>query len=185
MNRIFSEAEVTIADTQARHVCEGFLHPRRVSEKSLCFELPFRCQNGDMGTIHLVSPPGQFEDEPLDPRGWAMQERLLSRRVLEFGTRQARFVCKEDLTGHCDGWSPHAEYGSGRHNRPAPRIKTNIADTAVIDKLTLNGLLADWRDLVQSYTHRRFSFPSDRVLTISALAERYSRGIHGQYLADL
>jgi hypothetical protein len=185
MNRIFSEAEVTIATARASHVYEGFLHPRRVSERSLNFELPFRCQNGDMGTIHLVSPPGQSKDEPLDTRGWAMQERLLSRRVLEFGTRQTRFVCKEDLTGHCDGWSPHEEYGCARHDRPVPRIKANIADATAVDILSLKRLLGDWRALVKSYTSRRLSFPSDRVLAISALAERYSRGIHGQYLAGL
>jgi len=184
MNRIFSEAEVTIAAARARHVYEGFLHPRRLSE-SLKFELPFRCQDGEMGTIHLVSPPGLFEAEPLDTRGWAMQEGLLSRRVLEFGTRQTRFVCKEDLTGHCDGWSLHSEFADGRYDRPVPRIKDNRADATVFDIVALNGLLKDWRSLVWRYTRRQLSFPSDRVLAISALAERYSREIRSQYLACL
>jgi hypothetical protein len=66
-----------------------------------------------------------------------------------------------------------------------PRIKANIADATAVDILPLKRLLWDWRALVGSYTSRRLSFPSDRVLAISALAERYSRGIHGQYLAGL
>ena len=50
MDRIFSEAEITIAAARASHVYEGFLHPRRIPNRSLNFELQFRCQNGNVGT---------------------------------------------------------------------------------------------------------------------------------------
>ena len=182
MNRIYSEAEVSIIASRASHVYEGFLHPRIASE-SLSSELPFRCKNGNMGTVQLVSAPGQFENEPLDTRGWTMQERLLSRRVLEFGTRQTRFACKADLTGHCDGWTPHQEYGTGRYDKLAPEI--NMPGATVFDSSTLHRLIRDWHSLVFHYTHRHLSVPSDRAVAISGLAEKYSRGIHGQYLAGL
>ena len=110
-----------------------------------------------------------------------MQERLLARRVLEFGTRQTRFVCDGDLTWRCDGWSRHPEFGAGRHNRLLPEMI--VPDATVVGSSTLHSLLDDWRLLVFHYTRRQLSVSSDRVLAISGLAERYSRRIHSQYLA--
>lgn len=47
--------------------------------------------------------------EPLDRRGWALQERVLSRRIVEFGWWQTPWICHESLNGRLkyfpsDGW---------------------------------------------------------------------------------
>jgi hypothetical protein len=93
MNRIFSEAEVTIAAARASHVYEGFLHPR-VSERGLTFELPFRCQNGDIGTIHLVSPPGQVTNLRRASRysrmGYARTTVIATRSRVRYKTNSFR-----------------------------------------------------------------------------------------------
>jgi hypothetical protein len=87
MPSIYSNATVTIAASRAKSTTDGFLHKRLSPEAIL--ELPCLYPGREMGPINLFPDPlGEEEEEPLDKRGWALQERLLSTRVLEYGTRQ-------------------------------------------------------------------------------------------------
>lgn len=98
MPNIYSQAHITIVVSCAENVQEGFLQDRVIAEKiEKIFKVPFRCDDGEIGDVFLVEPRRIFLEEPLDVRGWAMQERLLARRVLEFGTRQTRWMCKGDI----------------------------------------------------------------------------------------
>ena len=79
MPQIYGKAAVAIAASRAENVQEGFLHDRIVTENvDKVFEMPFRCPNRQMGTILLVEARRLYLEEPLDTRGWEMQERLLS-----------------------------------------------------------------------------------------------------------
>ena len=178
MSAIYSDADITIVASRASSVQDGFLHNRRF-ETPVAFRLSFRSSGGRLGTIQLVEPEWsscENDLEPLDSRAWAMQERLLARRALEFGTRQTRFFCQEHIDGHCDGWTPHAETSGGRADR-LPAIDK--------DGDSLEDLLMAWDRMVVSYTHRSLTNQEDKILAISGLAERFSTWIPGQYLAGL
>ncbi len=178
MSAIYSDADITIVASRASSVQEGFLHRRRF-KTPVAFRLPFRSKRGQLGTIQLVMPQtGRWNAnlEPLDTRAWAMQERLLARRALEFGTRQTRFFCQEYIDGQCDGWTPYAEYSLGRA-KSLPHV----------DKLghVSEHPLTTWDHMVSSYTHRSLTNQEDRIFAISGLAEAFSKWISGQYLAGL
>jgi hypothetical protein len=52
--------------------------------------------------------------EPLSKRGWALQERLLSSRVIEYGSLQTRWVCMHEDGTQTDGLRLGVENESGR-----------------------------------------------------------------------
>ena len=116
MPRIYGQATLTIAAARAKDAQSGFLENRVATEDpKVVFQMPFRCDDGEVGSVILLHAEKQFDSEPLDMRARAMQERLLLPRVLEFGTRQTRWICPRKTEGYSDGWTPHPENGEARH----------------------------------------------------------------------
>jgi len=110
MADIYEQAHVTIAASRARTAHEGFLHPRDIARNlSDGFQLPFRCKNGQLGSVILVNlpAPGVGWTEPIDERAWTLEESLLSVRMLEYGTHQLRWKCHtiRDGPDYVDGWT--------------------------------------------------------------------------------
>lgn len=188
MARVYSQAHVVIVASRAEDAHDGFLHRRDVLEgQKMAFELPFRCRNGDIGSAFLLDPHGA--PEPLDGRAWALQERLLARRTLDFGSRQTRFACRRNQKGHRDGWTPLAEFSLGRANALPPEIVQRHSNHKIFTPTSpldlLSRMISTWRDMVYHYTERSLSIKTDRILAICAIAERYSTAIPGPYLAGL
>jgi hypothetical protein len=182
MGRIYSQAEVTIVASRPKTAQEGFLHPRIISEQP-AFILPFRCANGNIGSVRMFQAYGHNGPEPLDVRGWAMQESLLARRILEFGTRQTRFTCRDDIVGYGDGWMPHPEFHIGRHDK-LPEQHHLLGNEAA-QRPSMLSVVEDWHWLIWRYTTRQLTVESDRILAISSVAEIYASSIPEHYLAGV
>jgi hypothetical protein len=190
MPNIYRNSTVTIAASRASSVVEGFLGDRTATNfPDQVFELPYQCQNGQLGSITLIRT--HIEPEPLDVRGWTLQERLLSPRTLEFGTRQLRWICQKSNQGISDGWRQAAEHNETR--------KDNLDDIEVLQAQfdTLQGIqhkmqgrelgkaMENWYRLVRVYTSRSLTVPTDRILAISGIAERYGQAFGDQYCAGI
>ncbi|KAH0565008.1 hypothetical protein GP486_001606 [Trichoglossum hirsutum] len=120
-----------------------------------------------------------------------MQERLLSPRTIEFGTRQLRFICQHNPRGITDGWRLKSEENKYRQD--------NLDDVAVLqaDFDALQGTqrqmpiigfeegMHNWMKLVEVFTHRFVTMSRDRILAISGIAERYGRVFGDQYCAGI
>ena len=52
-------------------------------------------------------------------------------------------------------------------------------------KIGLKALKCDWHDVVIDYTHRRLSFPDDKLTAMAALASKFRQLGAGEYLAGL
>jgi hypothetical protein len=63
--------------------------------------------DGYLGFVVLFVPTRDKDIEPLGHRAWALQERVLALRILEFGTHQLRWICAGVETGErsVDGWT--------------------------------------------------------------------------------
>ena len=191
MPNIYRNSTFTIAASRAAHVQDGFLGERSATELSeAAFQLPYQCQRpAARGSITLVRT--LVRPEPLDLRGWALQERLLSPRTMEFGTHQLRFMCQHNPRGITDGWRLNPEGSESRQD--------NLVDLAVL-QADFDSLQGDWHrvqgtpfeepmdnwyKLVEVYTCRHLTLPIDRVLAISGIAERYGRVFGDQYCAGI
>jgi hypothetical protein len=185
MPNIYGQAFITIVVSCAEGVQEGFLQDRILTEYTdNIFRVPFRCDDGQIGSVSLVEPHRLYEQEPLDARGWAMQERLLARRVLEFGSRQTRWMCKNDCNGSCDGWTPYVERSPQRHNH-LPKTIMLSGGRVSKSRSNLDRLYSDWKTLLTCFTFRQLTIESDRILAIAGLAEKYSAFFPGRYLAGI
>ena len=84
MGSIYHGAALIISASSSSTVSEGFLHPRF---EPISIQLPFSLSKDLTGTIGLVVYPwGDIEVEPLQQRGWALQEHVLARRLVMFCT---------------------------------------------------------------------------------------------------
>jgi hypothetical protein len=191
MPHIYRNSTLTVAASRAAHVQAGFLGERTATDfPGAAFKLPFQWKPPvGLGSITLVK--AAIHPEPLDLRAWAMQERLLSPRTVEFGTRQLRFICQNNPRGVTDGWRLKPEENEYRRD--------NLEDIAVLraDFDALQGTqpgipiidfeegMDNWMRLVEVFTHRLLTIPADRILAISGIAERYGRVFGDQYCAGI
>ena len=96
MADIYSGAYVTISAASSSSAHEGFLRDRNPS-KNRRHVVPIKtlCPDGKAGWVYIYRPEVyQPKEEPLNTRGWTLQEHLLSPRLLIYGSWQLRWVCK-------------------------------------------------------------------------------------------
>ncbi len=84
MPEVYELAWVTISASSAWGCSDGFLTDRTTIDKYTC-AVQYRCRNGRLGSVLLV-PQDSPRADPLDSRAWALQERLLSPRLIEFAS---------------------------------------------------------------------------------------------------
>jgi hypothetical protein len=191
MPLIYSQATVTIAASNAKSVHEGFLRDMSLYPR---FELPYRCRNGEEGSITLLPGIIRFGElrEPLESRGWAFQERLLSPRILDYRTYHTEWICQENkedrkLTDGIYDFNMHP-YASDDFSIFSEAILEK-GDTPSSDCLSSTvgkhntNIFQLWYRLVEIYTFRDLTISSDRILAISAIADRFQPLLNDEYCA--
>ncbi|KAK7185327.1 hypothetical protein PSPO01_08443 [Paraphaeosphaeria sporulosa] len=127
--------------------------------------------------------PGHWASDrlPLLKRGWVYQERLLSPRIVHFGSVDLIWECNERIHCHCGYYQP-----SGSRNPIGHPIKPQHAMCLVADGDIGHGLHARWVQLIEEYTALDLTFASDRVAAIAGVAKQFRRGLSNKaYLAGL
>lgn len=192
MDDIYESASITVVAARASSVGEGFLtrrQPAGASTPDKVFKMAYKRPDQEQSTVDnwVVFVPRDETNweasetkEPWESRAWTLQEDVLSRRQLRFGTKQTSWVC------HCsqkpyedfDGWfwadleyerrrrrfSTHPEIGSlGRILRQPDLVES-------VDEAR-----KDWYSLVENYSQRTLSFQEDRLPAISAVSRRMAR----------
>lgn len=108
----------------------------------------------------------------LAKRGWAFQERMLSRRILHFHRHQVYWACKNRVR---DEVSREGRVSSSVSERP-------IMDRAVInedDKLSL------WKRIVSLYTNCDLTFECDKLPALSGMAQQMQHIAPDEYIAGM
>ncbi len=91
-------------------------------------------------------------EQPLVERGWAFQEQLLSPRVLYFNEHELAWSCRRYPTGTCEC------HQGGLFRR-------GDMEGAHVD---------EWTEIVQRFTRRQLTFPSDRLPAMSGIAREFA-----------
>ncbi|ETS74032.1 hypothetical protein PFICI_13898 [Pestalotiopsis fici W106-1] len=105
-----------------------------------------------LGPALKISP---FITEPLEKRGWAFQESIMSRRLLRYGTSGMSWKCHS------------CEY---HENVTQPLQPSNIAYFAAGRKEMARQLHERWTRVVESYSATHVTYKSDRLPAIAGLA---------------
>jgi hypothetical protein len=186
MTDVYRNSYLTIAASRATNVREGFLHTRTATQYPQdVFKVAYQPRLlGRQGCLTLIRTT--IEPEPLDKRGWTLQERLLSPRTLEFGSRQLRFICQHNPRGLTDGWRLWPESNDVRQDN-LEHVAILQADDDSPQSLALSRTFLEtvetWYRLIEVYSHRSLTVPEDRILAISGIAMRYGRVLNDKYFA--
>ncbi|KAK1597106.1 heterokaryon incompatibility protein [Colletotrichum navitas] len=155
MAMIYKNAAVTIAAGTAEKAADGFLNMELTYLPKDKFDVPM--PGGGKGTVHLRAE-AHVPEHALDERGWALQEFLLSSRMLIFSEYELLWQCKEVELRGVSGTG--LEYLQPQENLPwsvfDEETESIFGDEDLEKRYT-------WRTIVEQYTLRQLGFKDDRL----------------------
>ena len=177
MGEVYWSAALTIIPAFSLGSDEGFL-----SETFENVTLPFQCfrqttSNGRQGSVYLIKKQPDTPRFPIETRGWTMQERLLSTRLLFFHPGRIDWVCRES---HLFAGSS-SSYSVNRIDESVTRGDRSI------NNIDVDRQIQRWYELSGAFSRRTLSDPVDRLPALAAVAKELRReflGI-GDYVAGL
>ena len=184
MAEVYRSAALTIVPAFSLGSDEGFL-----SETFENVTLPFQCfrdntSSGRQGSVYVIKKQRDAPNFPIETRGWTMQERLLSTRLLFFHPGRIDWVCQEShlFAGSSSSYSVNMidESVIRRSDRSFNRSNVNV-------KIDVNLQFQRWYTLSGAFSRRTLSDPLDRLPALAGIAKelrREFRGI-GDYVAGL
>ena len=183
MGTIYNSAYVTIAATRSPNPQSGFLSDK-VSEYfpkgglGGTFELPCRQGNRTAGTFFVTAEPKadpskHIEDAALNHRGWVLQERLLSRRVLHFAEDQVYWECRHHAIAQ--DRTVFKPQGNSNFLFPLPGL---IRRLYLLRDTTMPWAAADkefqqiWLTILEFYCSCQLTFDKDRLVALLGFADQ-------------
>ncbi|KAI0323847.1 hypothetical protein GY45DRAFT_1439434 [Cubamyces sp. BRFM 1775] len=130
----------------------------------------------ERGTRYYTQSDAKWENgEPLShtvSRGWCLQERLLSTRSLVFTTETLQLRC-HTKTQNVGGALHSGIVGVPR--LPNAAFHPYRPDARETDELQV--INERWWEIVEDYTRRKLSNPSDKLVALSGLAEMFAQAL--------
>ncbi|KAK0492956.1 heterokaryon incompatibility protein-domain-containing protein [Armillaria luteobubalina] len=190
IRHIFRNSYVTIIAACAHKVSDGFLHDRRRTVGKLNrgeSMLPFRCPDGDIGTMRLVMG-GSVDPipEPVNKRAWCLEERALSPRRLIYATHTLVYEC-QTIHNNMNGAPNFVQLYPTEDIPRLPNRISPLPPTIPNSNLSADSDIAQaWYNVVTMYTQRTLTRPRDRLNALAGIAEQYhSYWPYSKYFAGL
>ena len=115
---------------------------------------------------------------PLNSRGWVVQERWLSPRILHYGRHQILWECSE--LSACE------TYQGGLPEKLQDRQSGFKLDRAGHKSgPSDSGHYGSWARIVEVYSAAKLTKPRDKLIALSGIAQRMQNLLGDQYLAGL
>lgn len=193
MGKVYFNDIVTIAASAASDSSQGFLLPRE-DFNATAPQLVF-C--GPDGTRGLVSVRYRFPSatdigQPLDLRGCALQERLLSPRLLSYETRQLRWTCPTDT--YLEGEEIAKSMQSRDPMFPTSLISFSKAPSSISSSAAAAAAsrpynyetdpFYQWTVIVEDYASRQLRYQTDKLPALSGIASQVQQTLGGDEYLD-
>lgn len=162
MGRIYRSAALTVAAAAAQDCREGLFHARPDPETPYC-PVHQRQKSDEVVYLGADLPDIAGQVEPLSRRGWALQEAVLARRLVTFGTREVSWQCS------C----------CSCRETVLRALPKQIASASVL--ATASEIYSSWAKLVEEYSRRDLTFQTDRLPAISGLAAVVSEALGHEF----
>lgn len=170
MATVYSESKVTIIAASSTSCHSGFLEmdmggrvldtpPLQPSTSDVSTRMVGRLASNRGFHVDDFSEADSFQD-PIDNRGWTLQEQALSTRYIRFTQDDVQWGCRSKMACLC----AQAQYRS----------------------LAVGRGRGQWHDIPGKFNHRSFSFSEDKLRALSGLAAASQRATIGDvYLAGM
>ncbi len=182
MSEIYRNAQVNIAGPAAADCDAGFLHLRvkhQVSPISVDWLI-----GDDHGTVEVRLLATAPEDSArhkteinsvLTSRAWILQERLLTQRMLFFGSRRMYFECNTNLFVE-DCQIPVLEN---------PFHEVELAKFSFASNFSPRDWLYTWYRIAEQYSQTEMTHLSDKFPALSGIAKEMAKVVHDEYIAGI
>jgi hypothetical protein len=137
-------------------------------------------------SLYSVSDKSVWDTEVsevlVNTRGWVLQERLLSRRILYFGERQIFWECRQK-----DASEIYSDSLPRDVIQPGHRLKNLALDSPTSDEILDNNFVSysRWDQVVRAYTSCELSFPQDKLVALSAIAKVTRKVLRDTYVVGM
>lgn len=173
MSRIYGKSFITIIAAGASNSHGGCFIRRYIELPPVCLQ-PRDSPGAFYATQYIpdsgANLPRSFNKrEPIDRRGWCLQESLLPKRTLYYGTKMMTWRCSS-------GCFP--EQGSSYGYASEPLTLYHQLDRHLYG-------YSRWEYIVQEYTERSLTYQKDKLIALAGIAEELSRVWKDTYLAGL
>ncbi|KAM0707928.1 hypothetical protein Q7P35_004577 [Cladosporium inversicolor] len=185
MQSIYEGASLTISAMSARDGRGGCWIPRE-----RVFEIPVDdIQSAELIFRRVLGTPlehasflTEFPDDilhseyPLATRKWALQERLLSQRLIHLTASELVWECQMNTSCECkilDDMNP----GFSTHQRVREALRRPSEDR--------HELIFEWMKLLESYSRGELTRETDALPAIAGLANKFSHKNLGEYFAGM
>lgn len=182
MGSIYKNATVTIVAEYPESSHQGFLHERRTLNHGKYFD--FLLPDGDMAQIqlHQKAEENRYDGWYLSERAWALQESVLSPRLLIYG--------KGDIRWQCQSENLKAVYPSPiTYSVSSTRLPVNIfgppPTKSKIDAAQQSEQNKIWDSIVTKYSERFLTIPEDRLPGLAGLASELEIYWQDTFLAGM
>ncbi|KAL3425198.1 heterokaryon incompatibility protein [Phlyctema vagabunda] len=191
MADVYQNALLTIAASTSSKSTEGIL---KIDKSSDGTDIPMhRLRLNDDETsfdfVYLTWKDGEEEDlnriflkGSLASRGWTLQERVLSHRILHYGKRQIYWQCRQGFQA-ADG-IPEGNLTPQQVSYPG--ISQHLANKVTASAgVNIQSVYEDWYDLVNEYSAKSLTYGNDKFPALAGLATEVSLATGDQYMAGV
>lgn len=185
MAEIYRHSLVTISAACARSVTDGFLHTKGFvcygwsAPTALLYQASDGSKTKALALVEENKTKTYYSHnftDPIDKRAWALQERLLSPRLLTYSSHGIIWSCRSLYSTDYQRELRQQDFGEFDRGRGTTSIPC------------IPGLkMQPWEYIVQQYSDQEMTLTSDKLIALSAIAQTYSQtgDDYGTYLAGL
>ena len=181
MRDYYKYSSGTIAATGAYNSSEGLFFDRDPALiPPLRARISWEAGEKDVAVTVGDSCLETLRKEPLNQRGWFLQERFLSPRVLHFGRSQMSWECHNEIS--CETWpntAPHLVYSPFSFALPG---QITSPTRGRYDHDSIREL---WRVLFSTYSRMALTELSDKCVAFAGIAEEIQAASGDDYVAGL
>ncbi|KAH6681714.1 hypothetical protein B0J14DRAFT_557124 [Halenospora varia] len=174
---VYQHAYCNIAATHASNSHDGLFCSRDPRNLSLHLKFGYESRHDTFQVVHEQNWEATVNHAPLNRRGWVIQERLISPRIIHFASEEVLWDCCISTTSERfpSGLNKHINDQSSKKDL-TPHLRLEKDDSQ----------RTYWALVVQEYSRCSLSYPDkDRIIAISALAGYFQALWKDEYCAGL
>lgn len=186
MGEVYAHGLLNIAATASEDGGGGLFNQACDPSTSPCLVATWRSDSpeiscGDYMCYKDLSWFNNIENSPLGRRGWVIQERILSPRIVHFASGELYWECCQEKAAELLPALSINDDGELKKVIPYPGGQAGTAPER-------RWVYQNWNKIVERYTACDLTFGSDKLPAISGLARRAARQLNSgpnHYLAGL
>ncbi|KAH7131036.1 heterokaryon incompatibility protein-domain-containing protein [Dactylonectria macrodidyma] len=172
----------------------GFLGPRLLhgtinlsSDSSTSIYLQLLPPGPRRWTYHGRDAPDPLVNEPLTGRAWCLQERYLSKRALQYGSRQMFWECQRiKISEDGDAVARNGDYLKSLCATSSIKESVFYRENRDPGSETRNVKWIDWYQMLEDYTSRGITSAADKLPAVAGLASVIAESTdENEYMAGL